>query len=422
MKVTKYIAVFLSAVLLLTGLLALTAKIPRDALRKNLLESAEYLCEGPQFGAVVEGVEGSCIDRYADSILLGIAWQYDGDRPLESVMRSSYYHTHYQNENKNLLEALTEGKEANQQYLRYWHGSIVLLRPLLTVFSLKQIYLLNAGVMLGLTLWLLGLLCRRKAFVPAVGICLGLILTSAWFVPLSLEYTWTFLVMLMGTIFGAKLAYGKKWQQMGLLFLLLGVLTNYMDFLTTETLTLLVPLLTVLWIDRREKGYRNAVKAILAWGCGYVGMWFAKWLLAALVLGENVMPYVADHVSRRLGGNLGLPLPKYLIGAVVRNIRCLFPLEYGTAGILAALMLVISASYIGYVHQKKQFDRSRVLLFALLGMIPYLRYLILHNHAWLHCFFTYRAQLATILATVMILEELTDWRACPLENAQKRKC
>ena len=56
MKVTKYIAVFLSAVLLLTGLLALTAKIPRDALRKNLLESAEYLCEGPQFGAVVEGV------------------------------------------------------------------------------------------------------------------------------------------------------------------------------------------------------------------------------------------------------------------------------------------------------------------------------------------------------------------------------
>lgn len=412
-KTLTYIAVFLAAVLVLTGMLTLSAVIPRSAIQENMLSSAEFLCDGPLFGTVLEGVEGSRIDRYADSILLAMAWQYDSENPLESVMLSSYYHTPYQNENQNLLEAVTKALPANQQYLRYWHGSIAILRPLLTVCSLEQIYLLNAIVLAVLSLWLLALLCRKKAFVPAFGIALGLGMTSSWFVPLSLEYTWAYLVMLVVSLAAVKLAWAGKWQHMGILFLLSGMVTNYLDFLTTETLTLLVPLLILLWIGCREAAFRPAafaVKAILFWSLGYVGMWAAKWLLAAAVLRENVMPYVVGHVSERIGGDLGLSLGRYMTGAVLRNIKCLFPLEYGTAGIAAFLALVLFASYIGYVYQKKQISRARMGLFAVLGLIPYVRYLVLHNHAWLHCFFTYRAQLATVLAAVMIVEELTDWK------------
>lgn len=409
----KYIAVFLSAVIVLTGMLTLSAVIPRSAIRENMHSSAEFLCDGPLFGTVLEGVESSRIDRYADSILLAIAWQYDSENPLESVMLSSYYYTPYQNENQNLLEAVTKELPANQQYLRYWHGSIAILRPLLTVFSLKQIYLLNAIVLAALSIWLLVLLCRKKAFVPAFGIALGLIMTSSWFVPLSLEYTWVYYVMLAVSLAAGKLAWAGNWQHMGILFLLSGMVTNYLDFLTTETLTLLVPLLLLLWMGCREVTFRPAgfaVKAILFWSLGYVGMWCTKWLLAAVVLGENVMPYVAEHVSQRIGGDLGLSLGRYMIGAVLRNIKCLFPLEYGTAGILVFLALVVFSTYIGYVYQKKRISRVRIGLFTVLGLIPYVRYLVLHNHAWLHCFFTYRAQLATVLAAVMIVEELTDWK------------
>lgn len=410
MKLLKMCAVFMAAVIFLTGLLVLSAQIPQNDIRENVLESARYLCDGPLFGTVVDGVEGSRIDRYADSILLGIAWQYDSHSPLESVMGSYYYHTDYQNENQNLLEAVTQGKPANQQYLRYWHGSIALVRPMLTVFSLKEIYLCNGLVLAALAIWLLGLLLRKKALVPALGIGLGLILTSSWFVPLSLEYTWVYLLMLAVTIAAAKLAFAGKWQHMGMLFLLSGILTNFLDFLTTETLTLLLPLLTVLWIGRERPKYKLAGGSILAWGLGYAAMWMTKWLLAALVLGENVLPYVAGHVSQRLGGDLGLPLWQYLTGAILRNLGCLFPLEYGTFGILAALALVIFGSYVGYVYQKKSVRWDRVALFGALGLVPYVRYMVLHNHAWLHCFFTYRAQLATVLAVVMILEELTDWK------------
>lgn len=419
MKKLCYPIAFVLSAALLTLLLIVSAMIPQSAIRENVLESAQFLWEGPLFGMAVEGVEGSRIDRYADSILLGIAWQYDAERPLESVMRSSYYYTEYQNENQNLLDAVTQNLPANQQYLRYWHGSIVFLRPLLCVFSLPQIYALHGLVLAVLTIWLLVVLCRKRAFVPAFGIALGLVMTASWFVPLSLEYTWCYLVMLAGSLVAVKLAVSEQWRYLGLFFLLSGMVTNYLDFLTTETLTLLVPLLLMLWFRREKNAFRPvAVKGVLAWGCGYVGMWIIKWLLAAAVLGENVFPFVVNHVQERLGGDLGLTLGQYMTGAVVRNIRCLFPLEYGTLGVLTMLALVVFGSYVGYVHQKKTVRWDRVLLFALLGLVPYVRYLVLHNHAWLHCFFTYRAQLSTVLAVVMILEEMTDWKcgkkkACP---------
>ncbi|MGN0342889.1 MAG: hypothetical protein ACI4DO_08855 [Roseburia sp.] len=424
----KYIVVFFATMVLLTGILVLSAEIPQSAIKENVEESAEYLCQGKLFGTVMEGVEGSTIDRYADSILLAIAWQYDSVHPLRSVMWSSYYYTEYQNENENLLEAVTNGYEANQQYLRYWHGSIAIVRPLLTILNIQQIYILN-GIILGiLVLWLLAILLRNRAYAPAIGVAAGLILTAFWFVPLSLEYTWTYLLMLLLSIIGVKLAVHGRWGCMGVFFLIGGMVTNYVDFLTTETLTLLVPLLLILWVDMRDHRsmmgmdpVKKAGKAALAWGIGYVGMWVMKWLLASIVLQENVMPYVSEHIGERLGGNIGIGLWQYITGAVLNNVKCLFPFGYGVAGVCAGVALVLFAVYVGYVYHKKNVCKAHILLYLVIGALPYIRYIVLHNHSYLHCFFTYRAQMATILAIVLILEELTDWRWLSHGNAGKRK-
>lgn len=417
----KYIVVFLLVVALLTALLVLSACIPKSAIQENTLESAQFLCEGELFGTVVDGVEGSKIDRYADSILLGIAWQYDSTDPLQSVMLSSYYHTKYQNENENLLDAVTENLAPNQQYLRYWHGSNVLVRLLLLVCSIEQIYLLNGIAMALLTAWLLAVLCRRKYYIPACGIGLALVFTASWFVHLSLEYTWTYLLMLAGSIAAVKLACTGKWQHMGIFFLLSGMLTNYLDFLTTETLTLLVPLLLVLWIDLhvRRQTMRsvaaNAGKAAWTWLLGYGGMWVTKWILASLVLGKNVLPYVTGHIQQRVGGE------QSGFAAIVRNVRYLFPLEYGAVGMVVAIGLVLILIYVGYVYHKKQINKPWILLLFLIGTVPYIRYMVLSNHAYLHCFFTYRAQMATIVALVMIIGELIEWRWLTHGTARKAK-
>ena len=413
----KYILVFLIVTVLLLGVLVLSAKIPKSAIKENMQESAIYLCEGELFGMVVENVNGSKIDRYADSILLAIAYQYDSDKPLTSVMWSSYYHTELYNENENLLAAVTYESEANQQYLRYWHGSNAIVRPLLTFFNLKEIYILNGVLLVLLIIGLFVILLKHKAYVPAVGIAFGLVLTSAWFVPFSLEYTWTYLLMLLASMVGIQLMFKKRYKAMGVFFLICGMVTNYLDFLTTETLTLTVPLLLMLWVEHKQNGQENTKtsvhitgKAAVAWGFGYVGMWMMKWLIASIVLSENVMPYVSEHIGERIGGDLGIGLLQYIFGAIWNNIKCLFPFEYGVIGAFTGIALVIIPVYVGYVYYGKHINKKCVILYTLIGLIPYIRYAILHNHSYLHCFFTYRAQMATILAVVLILEQLTDGR------------
>lgn len=424
----KYIAVFLITLAALTGALLLSAMIPRSAIRENVQESAEYLCEGELFGTLVDGVESSKIDRYADSILLAIAYQYDAEHPLTSVMWSSYYYTDYQNENENLLHAVTQEYEPNQQYLRYWHGSNAIVRPLLILFNIQEIYVLNGIVLAVLVTGLLVMLLKNRAYVPAIGVAAGLVSTAVWYVPFSLEYTWTYLWMLLLSMVGFKLALSGRWKLLGFFFMIGGMLTNYVDFLTTETLTLLVPLLLILWVDRRRNTgatyprlFQNAGKAVLAWGFGYVGMWVMKWVMASVVLGENVMPYVSEHIEERLGGDIGVGLWRYITGAVTNNVRCLFPFEYGVLGGIVGFALLLWTTYIAYVYHKKYICKECVLLYVLVGLVPYIRYIVLHNHSYLHFFFTYRAQMATVLAVVLLLEELTDWRWLLRADAGKRK-
>ena len=82
LNVLKYIAVFILTVAVATALLVAASLIPREAVKDNMTESAQFLMDGDLFGEKIKGVDGSTIDRYADSILLGIAYQYDSEHPL----------------------------------------------------------------------------------------------------------------------------------------------------------------------------------------------------------------------------------------------------------------------------------------------------------------------------------------------------
>ena len=95
---------FLSLQLLL---LYAAAFIPNSAIEKHYKESADYLCEKQVFFKLNKDINASKIDRYADSILLNIAWNFD--KKLSAVLMDSYYYTDYQNENDNLHDA-AEGR------------------------------------------------------------------------------------------------------------------------------------------------------------------------------------------------------------------------------------------------------------------------------------------------------------------------
>ncbi len=372
--------------------------------------SAQLLCEKRVFFDELENVAASRIDRYADSILLNIAWCFDDKTPLSSVMRSAYYSVPIRDENENFLEAVTENKEGNLQYMRYWHGSAGLVRIFSVLGDVRTLYILNGFVIFLLIAVLLFLMFRHKMKALAVAIFIGTVMVSIWFVPFSLEYTWTVMLAYLFSIATLIIIIRKQDKPLYGLFLFSGMLTCYMDFLTTETLTLTLPLLIVLYMEHSEKrdNYKRAAGYSAIWAVGFVITWISKWVLASVVLKENVMPYITEHVSERLGGNIGISLPGYLIGALWRNLSCLFPFGYGSAGIVAGFALLIFAVYRLYVYKVSGWDRNYIIALAVVAVIPFIRFLVLHNHSYLHYFFTYRALMGTVVAIVLIIAEVNN--------------
>ena len=410
--IAKIITVVLVA-FCMPALLVLSAMIPKEYIRDNMLRSAEYLYESELFGDAIEGIDGSRIDRYADSILLNIAYHYDKDYPLRSVMVSAYYFTPDHEENENLLIAVRDDMEMNRQYLRYWHGSIAVIRPLLTLMPINSIYILNGAVILALIALYIYVFAKDGDYAAPAALFISLIITRSFYVPLSCEYAPTYILMLVSSCIAVILY--KKGQPGWLnpLFFITGMATSFADFLTTETLTLLVPLITLIWLLRKAGRrstdlIKNTVILTVLWACGYVVMWVSKWLLCSAVFGENAMQYVTDHVSERLGGDLGLNMWQYITGALLRNIGCLFPLGYGAIGGMIFIALIIFAAYRGYVYKRGSINGYLVTALSIMAIIPYIRFIVLHNHSYIHYFFTYRAQAATIMAIVLIVWAITE--------------
>ncbi len=418
--------VFIAALIAMILLLVFSAVIPQELIQTNMEESADYIGGVRQVDYAIWGVYGTQIHYTADAIWLSIAYGFDSVHPLESVMRSSYYLSEMQDVCRSFAVQVEHHLPGNMQYLRYWHGAAAILRLLHTVFNVRQIYVFHAVLMAGLFICLLWLLCKHNFGYEAVSLCIAFLMVSAWVVPFCLEYTWVFIVMLIASITGVCLALEKRCSYMGVLFLLTGMVTVYLDFLTAETLTLLVPLLLVLRIKNAQGDSGSAMRRFSAeaaclWLTGYCGMWAAKWTAASVVLRQNVMPLVQSHIEERFGGSVGLGLPEFLVEAVTRNFQRLAFYDYGIFG-AAALTALIAAACVpvarGKVQLRTEIKKSNLALYAALGCIPYIRFLVLRNHSWGHFCFTYRAQAASILAVCFVVLELVEKTAQKGERSE----
>ena len=421
-----YPVIFAFSALLMIMLLIASVFIPQSMIKNNMLSSAEFLCEKQVFFDLVEKVVPSKIDRYADSILLNIAYHYDIDDPLHSVMISDYYFQEWQNENNNLLDAVKMDYDANTQYLRYWHGSAALVRTAHIFTDIRGMYIINAvcaAVLYGLLAFIL---IKHRLWAGTVGLGVSLIAAGIWFVPFSLEYTWVFLIAPAASIAAVKLVLNGKEHLLGIVFLLSGMITNYLDFLTAETITLTMPLILAIYTAEKIKSAQTSekvlriVKLCVLWGVGYVGMWVLKWGCAAIVAGEDVMPYITGHIAERTISTSGGASDANIFSALWRNISCLFPLGYGEVGIIATIVLLAAALYVSFVYRREGAVKSNIIIYACIGAIPLLRYAVLMNHAYLHYFFAYRALAGTVLAISLIICEIIGIGRAKNE-ARKRK-
>lgn len=391
-------------------LLIAISQIPRSAIENNARESAQYFMQRDVFYNISESDAASRIDHYADAILINILYNYDNTAPLSSTLKAAYYHSDSYNENDNLLTAVSDNVAPTYEYSRYWHGSAILIKPLLTIFNIKQIYILFALLLIVLTIVVSISLYRNGHKACMISFLIALIAISPWYIPMSLEYIWCFLIMLISVLIMMYL-YNQYNMISPLFFLIIGNVTAYFDFLTTETITLLAPLsilLIIMYENNKLTNFKEGIKVIishsLAWGIGYISSWIIKWTISSVVLHKDVFSEALSSASSRIYGNAdNLTGIKLSVHALIRNISCILPFnfipKYSYVYAILSFLVILMIYYLFRKNKNKNFITG---LFAIIYCIPYIRYITLANHSYIHYFFTYRAQFASVFCLCII--------------------
>ena len=417
-NIFKYTIVFCITLLILFLLLVITAKIPRSAIQENIKESTSAFGTRFEIKELVKRRDYTFTHPYADAMLLNIMLCVDSESPITSVLEAKYYYPReYERQIEyNFDEMVKNNVEGKIEYLRYWHGQMSILRPLLVFLNLSQIYIINNIVFWSLIILLTIILIKKKYIKLLISFLIGLIMCAAPIIPLCLEYSITFHIMLITTILVIYMEDRNK--NLGILFFIVGIITNYFDFLTTEIITLFVPLIFMLEIrykENRLKGFKDTIilvaKLSSLWLLGYCMMWISKWIVSSIVLNINAMNFVKDHILERTSGRVPYMTSQPLgIRAMVRNLFTLYPLniqkDISKLTFIPIIIVVFEIIFIKKKNVKKELWFSLVLL--LISIVPYIRYGIIANHSYKHYFFTFRSQVITIMSLILSISHSVD--------------
>ena len=282
--IKKTIAILFAAIVIGYLLLVLVYLIPTDRMYPNVISTAKMMETSDT--SQKDPYSGKLIDNYADSLTVLMA-SYPGQENAFEKAACSYYNFIDGEYPRESLVGITLHNEdyIRMAYGRYWHGSMIFIKPLLLFFDLSAMRLVNTGVLFILIIVLMLILQRTlaEATLPFV---LMMLLFAPTTVGQCFEYTFAVQVMLItciaylwnpkGVFSGNRICY---------LFLITGIQLAYFDFLTAPTITLSVPLVFVCM--KEKPSWKTLLKYTVFWLAGYAGMWAGKWIIALVSHGTS---------------------------------------------------------------------------------------------------------------------------------------
>lgn len=411
-NISVHILVWFATLAMLLGLLISSAAIPNSYLQTNMEKSALSYADKDAFSFENGKKLNSIADNYADSILLGVAWNMGNGTPTVSAIDTKYYDGEETGENYGLYLSVTEGASPNTNYTRYWHGSAAFVRLLHLFTDVNGVKTIGFAAVLVLLAVTVAMLVLKKHTDIAIMMCVSLFAVQIWNVSLSMEYQPAIIVALIISILCIAM---EARAPVTLVFVFSGAAVCFFDFLTTETLSLLLPLMLVICIRAKEKrlgtfkeGSLLSLKCGVAWFLAYAFTFIAKWTLATIVTGRNVFSEAIFSAYERLGSTLeGVDtLPENIFSSVISNIGVMFGAESRLDYVKTFLPFILITALlfsVWYLFRREDGEKNAAKLLLILGAIVILRFLIVNNHSYIHSFFTYRALAPMIFACLAAL-------------------
>lgn len=428
-RTLRLVAIFVVFVAVGLGLLVSTYSLPKDAIVKNLSKDIDAMVvEGPYPQLVSDSAKVKQ-DNYTDAIMQSLAIRDDSKSALDATLKASWWEAAGPPNPVDSLAARlsTNPETALNAYAIYWQGYLVFLRPLLTVFSYFQIRIINTVVLLGLSCAVLFFLFKRLGLGACAAFVVAILCIGPRAIPLNMQFTNIFVICLAAVLILLLLCRNRPIKSWDIeYFFLVGAIAVFVDFLTVPLVSLCVPLLVLLVIRLKKESKNNqggslkesllgsvktVARATSSWVAGYVGVWAAKWILCSTLTDYNIMNAAIKKIFERTGSTM---MFSDRIAVLQSNLWSLWPATSGgqpsfTPLIITALVIVV-AWIIGVLLTKT--SRSQIVSavpIILIGLTPYLWYMVVSDHSMHHYWFTYRNQVITVFSLGLFMVFSLDW-------------
>lgn len=299
----------------------------------------------------------------------------------------------------------------NVGYSRYWHGYQIYLRPLLMFFSYAEIRYLSVMVFFILLFFCFIRLRHLLGIKTALTFLISILSVNIIIIPISLQYVSCFniafsLILLLSINSVSNSTYAP------LVFMCIGMVTNFIDFLTVPIITLGLPLIVFLLINFKKgeeswkRNFTIIIKLSVAWLLGYGLCWVSKWTLSSLFTGKNVFKDAMNTIVFRTMGNEEYPVVSRFEIIKLNMTRFKVQSKSLIWFLLIVVLTLIVLACIYRVNKQKYLNAS---LFVIIAAFPYVWYLILANHSQIHTWFTYRGQIVAVFAGLSAFVNIINW-------------
>lgn len=418
-RVVRGFALLLACVVLCLGANFLAFTIDTPDMRRNAWQGCLMLGEQGSTPQTIGGFKSSQLDNFTAVLILKTA-AYTGPESLLAKALNGFRVDMPAQAGQSEWDAFCAYADGTQSptgggmgYSRYWHGYTLPLRIGLCVLDAANLQMVLYFVQMALLCLILFQMKARGLSRLIPGFFLSYFLLMPFSASICLQYMPVSLLMLLAC------AVLLRWDEaieravpMPAFFALLGILTNYFDFLTFPLVALGFPLLMLLCLrmDRGDSGWKIFWLTAFcgcAWALGYGGMWALKWGINGMAFGWHTLASTLGQMGLRTSSNGG-ELSR--IGVLMDNLNVIlakksYLLLLGACG-LATLLPALRAAKCGI----------RVDLRALCLLLPALAvclwYLVMANHSFDHTYYTYRNAAVMVFAGFAFL-------ACALKRGNR---
>ena len=401
----------LAAILAGTLLLALAYSIPTEYIEPNAERSALTVKEEGLNPSVTRHV--SCvIDNWTDSTMLLEAIYPGSGNAFRDSMLACRFGSGSDIPRDVLWQYFETGEySGTTPYPQYWHGYLVLLKPLLLVTDYAGIRVINGVVqalvtaLVCLALWRKG---QRRYIVPYL-LCILLLIPVA--LAKCLQYSSCFYIFSLGSLAVILTGGGEGGnRRLLLIFLYIGIATAYFDYLTYPVAVFGIPALFYVNMTPArspKETLKRFFAALAVWGFGYGAMWLGKFVVGSLITGENMFAAAMDHVGYWMSDANSFTVPFVLI----KNLKI-----FSRTPAMAAALLYAAALFALLLARRKRLtgeDRAAlprlVLPYAVLGVLPFIWYIVMLNPSGVHYeLFGHKALVVTAFAGLSMLTKLYE--------------